>query len=262
MPSPFPGMDPFLEDPSGWLNIQTSFISYLGDELNDRLRGRYLARAGERVVREAPPDRARNIYPEVMVVERRPREGGVATAEPDAAVRVRAATAEFREAYLELRLPRGGRVVTVIEILSPSNKTPGSEGRELYQKRQREVRGSDVHLVEIDLLRAGAWTVAVPEPVARDVGEFEYLVSVNRSTDREVFDLYPIRLTQRLPRIGVPLAGKDPDAVADLQALLDRLYDRGRYAEDVDYSGEPAPPLPPTFASWTEGLLRGRGMRG
>lgn len=259
MPSPFPGMDPYLEDPGGWLDIHGRLITYLGDDLNQALAGRYVARAQERVVVEVPLDRARNIFPDVSLVARgtrRSRAGRVALAEHDEPVVVHSPTTEFHEAWIEIRDRTGRRVITVIEVLSPSNKARGSDGREQYLKKQREVIESQVHLVEIDLLRAGEWTLAVPEADARTVSPFDYLVSISRASDRARYELYPIPLEQCLPRIAIPLAGKDPDVVADLQSLLGRCYDRGQYRATIDYRRPPTPPLSPRQARWAAKVLR------
>ncbi|MBI4612707.1 MAG: DUF4058 family protein, partial [Planctomycetes bacterium] len=224
MPSPFPGMDPYLESDS-WRDVHSHFITYLSDDLNGVLGSNYVARTGERVVVESAAEQLRGILPDVHVVRRRPEGGGIAVAEHTEPVRVRIEEFEFREPWLEIRDRRGTTVVTVVELLSPSNKARGSNGRREYLRKQREVLESNVHLVEIDLLRAGKWALAIPEAAARDVCDFDYLVSVSRATDREEFELYPVRLEARLPRIKIPLAGKDPDVVADLQPLIDRCYD-------------------------------------
>ncbi len=258
MPSPFPGMDPWLEDPGGWLGVHNSIIAYLSDDLNAALAGRYVTRAQERVVGESPVNQARGIYPDLFLLERRPgpRTGGTALAEPDAPIVVQAATAEFREAWLEIRDRTTRKLITVIELLSPSNKTMRGGGRKLYLKKQREVLASDVNLVEVDLLRGGTWTLAVPEEDARSAAPFDYLVSISRPRDRSRFEVHPILLPQRLPRIAVPLAGRDPDAVADLPSLIRRCYDRGQYRATIDYSRPPVPPLSLQQVKWASTVLR------
>ncbi|MBI4614140.1 MAG: DUF4058 family protein [Planctomycetes bacterium] len=219
MASPFPGMDPYLEDPGGWLNFHNSFGPYLADDLNAILGDRYIAFLTERVIVETP-------------------------------------AAEFYETGIEIRHRRGNRVVTVIELMSPTNKARAGPGREQYLTKQSEVLSSDVNLVEIDLLRAGEWTVGCPEATARTAGDFDYLVSASRPESRLEFEIFPIPLDRKLPRITIPLADGDPDVVADLQSLLDRCYDRGRYAETIDYSVDPVPPLPPRWSGWARELLR------
>ncbi|MBI3268638.1 MAG: DUF4058 family protein [Planctomycetes bacterium] len=265
MPSPFPGMDPYLEDPGGWLDFHNRLITYLSDDLNGSIGEGYVARMTERVVVEAVREAPRGIYPDVALVTRRPGGGVAGAAAADPWVRVKAAAgAEFREAGVEILDRTGNRVVTVIEVLSPSNKAAGGAGRRKYRSKQREVLASPTHLVEIDLLRAGSWTVAVPQDVARLQDPFDYLVSISRANGREEdeFDLYPIRAEDRLPRIAIPLGPGDPDAVADLQGLVARCYDRGQYARLIDYRREPATPLPAPKVPWAEEVLRRAGLRG
>ncbi len=131
----------------------------------------------------------------------------------------------------------------MIEVVSPFNKHAGP-GRKSYRKKQREVLSSAAHLVEIDLLRGGRHVLALPEWVARGRASYDYLVSINRAIgDRDRFQFYPCRLRERLPRIGVPLAGDDADVPLDLQAGLARVYEDGAYSEQADYGKPCHPPL-------------------
>src|SRR5262249_49747299 len=161
--------------------------------------------------------------PDLWLRQNRPerKDAGVAVAEGDAPVVVRAPSLQVHEPYLEiLDRDSGQRVVTVIEIVSPGNKYAGP-GRSEYERQQGEVIGSKSHLVEIDLLRRGPHVLAVPEELAKAQGAYDYLISVNRARGaREEFELYPRNLRQRLPRIRVPLAEGDPDVLLDLQAVL------------------------------------------
>lgn len=270
MPGPFPGMDPYLEDPARWPDVHQSLITYIRDALQPHLRPRYLARIGERVYIVAPPQA---MYPDVVLI-RRPavREAGavyaVAEAEvametaepsPDEPVIVTLPPTEHREPFVEI-IHAGGEVVTVIEVLSPANKTPG-EGHRLYRRKQQEILETPVHLVEIDLLSTGEHTVAVPEETRAELRPHRYLVCVRRGPERHHFELYPIPLAKRLPRMRVPLKEPDPDVVLDLQGVFDRCYDNGGYAELVDYRKPPPVPLSPEEAAWVDGLLRGKSLR-
>ncbi|MBI4616554.1 MAG: DUF4058 family protein [Planctomycetes bacterium] len=264
MPSPFPGMDPWLEQPGYWIDVHNSFITYLRDDLNEALGGRYFAQAGERVVIEDRDELRRGVFPDLTLVRMRSgEEAGVAVAERATPVRVKAKelTSEFREAYLEILDRTGEKVVTVIELLSPSNKADGADGRAKYRQKQQEILRSNVNLVEIDLLRGGSWTVAIREGTARDGRRFHYLVSVSRPADRTEFDLYPILLSDRLPVIGIPLKAGDDDALADLQSLVGRCYDRGQYGARIEYRKGPWPPFSDLEAAWAAGLLQGAGVR-
>ncbi|MBI4617837.1 MAG: DUF4058 family protein [Planctomycetes bacterium] len=256
MPSPFPGMDPYLEDAGGWLDVHNRLIAYLCHELDRILGKNYFARNGERIVVERAGEFQRGIYSDLYVSGPGRGAGGAAVAEATEPVRIRIAEAEYREAYLEIRDRLGNRIVTVVELLSPANKAAGSDGREKYLAKQAEVLASQVNLVEIDLLRSGAWTVAVPESLARAAASpFDYVACVNRADDRRAFDLYPIRLEDRLPRIRIPLSGDDPDVVADLQSLLQQVYDNGRYDRTIDYGKPPVPPLDPDRERWARQVL-------
>jgi hypothetical protein len=165
---------------------------------------------------------------------------------------------ERREPYLEIRATGqdGERLVTAVEILGPSNKTPGERGREIYLREQREILESRTPLIEIDLLRGGRHTTAVPLDRLREAaGPCDYHVSIHRSDRFEDFLVYPFRLPDPLPEIAVPLLPGDPDVAVDLQKLFDRAYDvgpcgrRGRYRETT-----PVPPLPDEYRDWARGL--------
>lgn len=248
MPSPFPGMDPFLEEPALWPNVHQSLITYARDQLQDEAGERYFVAIGERVYLEEP---ARTAYRDVHVVEdgeardqaRGPR--GLAADRPTVLV---LEEVERREPYLELQdATSGGRVIAVIELLSPSNKDPGRD-RELYLRKQADVLASQAHLVEVDLLRGGEPTVAVPVRHARDTA---YRVVVSRAIDRRRRELYAFGLRDPLPRVAVPLLEGDPDLVLDLPALLALAYQRGAYARRVDYAAPPPPPpLAAEDAAW------------
>src|SRR5262249_14817916 len=132
--------------------------------------------------------------------------------------------------------------------------------RELYLTKQREILNSSVHLLEIDLLRHGAYTVAAPHTHLNWTATWDYIVSLQRG-GQPYCEAWPILLRQRLPRVLVPLAGKDPDVVLNLQAVLDHCYDAGRYLDDLDYRRPPPVPLTRSGAKWANALLRERGLR-
>ena len=138
----------------------------------------------------------------------------------------------------------------------------GGEGRESYLEKQRQVLASPIHLLEIDLLRQGEPTVVAspPDLVAR-WGMFDYLVCLSRANQRALCQVWGFSLRQRLPRVRVPLAADEEDVVLDLQAVLERVYDEGAYADDLDYTLEPAVPLRQPDAEWADALLRDQGLR-
>jgi hypothetical protein len=174
MPSPFPGMDPYLEDPEIFPDFHDSLITYLRENLQANLPASYFATIGRRIWIEVS---RRSIGPDLEVRHAiRPSTrtnkpaGAVAVANLPIAhpVVVKVAHDEFREPFIEIytRGDEGKRLVASIEVLSLSNKTPGAHGRDLYQRKQKEILASQVHLVEIDLLRGGEHTTAVPLELA------------------------------------------------------------------------------------------------
>jgi hypothetical protein len=268
MPGPFPGMDPYLEHPDRWPGLHSRLIAELSSLLDELLPPRYAVEVGERVY---VVQSGRSIYPDLMVVrETEPAPsapgGAVLVAERDAPRILRTEPEERREPFIEIRALGETEVpVTVIELLSPSNKSPGSEGRDLYQQKQVEVLASAASLLEIDLLRNGAHTVAAPyaalEREMQPEGGWDYLVCLHRAWMKWQYEYWPIRVRQRLPRTAVPLAQEHGDVVLDLQQALDRCYDRGRYAGRIDYRRDPPTPFRPEDAEWAEALLREKGLR-
>src|SRR5712691_11835927 len=259
MASPFPGMDPYLEQ--FWGDVHHRLITYACDQLQGILPGDLRARVEERVFVESPEGQDRSMYPDIRVVERGHRKGGspalaggVAVAEP---LRIHLPDEPVTQGYIEIiDLTTGRRVVTVIEVLSSSNKLPG-EGRNLYQRKQQECRAAGVNLVEIDLLRAGPWVLAVRESLVPASHRVPYRVCVYRPRDKDALgEVYRVPLRERLPVINVPLRETDADVRLDLQALIDLCYRNGGYDEDLDYQAEPSPPLTPGDARWADALLR------
>lgn len=234
MPSPIPGMDPFLEDPAVFPDLHDSLIFCLREALDAQLPAPYYAGIASRVWVQSSQ---RRIGPDVKVLH--PQQtvngglptgggggGGVAIAEAVIAepVVVHIPREEVRETFLEIYAEPGGtRLVTTVEVLSLSNKSPGAHGRDLYVQKQQELLNSQVHLVEIDLLRSGDHTTAVPlEEAAAKAGAFDYHVCIHRFDRLDDYFIYPIRLGSRLPRVAIPLLPGDAPVSINLQAMLDR----------------------------------------
>jgi len=276
MPNPFPSMNPYLEAKSLWRDVHHTFLTYAREILQPLLRPRYHVRIEERLYVE-PVERP--IFPDISVIERpktRPEQeqtGGVAVAvatevevtcdEPTAILET---TGPIPEGYLEIvDLTRGGKVVTVIELLSHANKTPGTDARWQYVQKQKQVLAAGVNLVEIDLLRDGTYTLAPPLDLVKVVigKEWHYLVSIHKATEPHRFYLYALTVQQRLPRIFIPLAPDDPKvAVLDLQAVIDRCYEAGAYDDVIDYRQEPPPPaFSQEVTEWIDKLLKEKGRR-
>ena len=264
MPSPFPGMDPFLESPRLWPDVHHSLISGIRQALNPQLRPRYVARIEERVYISDETDTGRKVIaPDLHIVapagaradHSRASAGAGDVAQAIGVVEL--IEEEIHEPRVEIVDVESRAVVTVIEVLSPSNKLRGSEGRREYLRKRRSVIASSTHLVEIDLLRGGS-----PVFVGQELPPHDYGVYVSRAREDSRSGLYwPILLRQRLPVAGIPLRAGDPDAQLDLQAVLNRQYDEAAYEVDVDYSVAPEIPLSAEAAEWAAGLLKSRGLK-
>lgn len=260
MPTPFPGMDPYLEHPVLWPGAHLALMIEFRKQLAPRLRPRYAISVEERVFIDLPENQR---VPDLWIREtqqpirsrKRKPVGGVAMsipAEGDIAqpVILETSTLESRERYLQiLDLYREQRVVTVIELLSPANKRPGP-GRRSYQQKQRATLRSQSHLVEIDLLRKGRHTLAIPKAALPPSIEYEYLAAVSRWPERKKFEVYPIRLRERLPRFAIPLSEPDQDVLLDLQAALEQVYEDSSYMLRVKYDEPCVPKLKADDQEW------------
>jgi hypothetical protein len=246
-------MDPYLEAPHLWRGLHQSLITYIRDALQPQICPPYRAEIDERLYVAA---HERDIYPDVTLLLRRPmrassgRDGGVAVAVADEPLTFVVSPTEHREPFIKIIHHDRLEVVTVIELLSPANKTPGP-GRGLYRQKQHEILRSKVHLVEIDLLRRGRHTVALPESIRTNLPPHRYLVCVSRAAKfRRQLEIYPFTLTDRLPRCRIPLKKADPDITLALQPLFDRCYENGAYASFVDYTRPSEAPLSAEEAAW------------
>lgn len=266
MPSPIPGMDPFLEDPAVFPDLHDNLIAELRNAINAQLPPPYYARSASRVWVEPSQ---RRVGPDVNVL--RPERPGtgvvptspVATAAARPPVIVRIPLEEYHETFLDIYAKPGDeRLVTTIEVLSLTNKISGGEGRPQYLQKQREVLRSKVNLVEIDLLRGGQHTTAVRlEDALAKAGPFDYHICVRSFEEPTDFVIYPISLGERLPVLGIPLLPGDGTVPVDLQILLDRCYDTGLYQRSIFYAERaPVPPLRPEQMAWVEQVLRDKGI--
>jgi hypothetical protein len=225
MPSPFPGMDPFLESPEVYPDFHQALALAIRTALAPRLRPRYVARVYARLVTDfVEPHEVRVLVPDVTVI---------------------------RQQRIEIRAAGSRELVTVIEIVSLANKRPGSQDGLAYARKREEYLASSVHFIEIDLLRAhGRWS-----PPRTPVSHYRLLLS--RATRRDRASVWPVTLRQRLPTVPVPLRAPDPDVPLDLQAAFDDAYEGAAYDVDLDYTGSvPPPPLPSTEAKWVKARVR------
>lgn len=271
MANPFPGMNPYLEDPSTWGDAHHRLLTYIADALQPNLVPKYVARLNERVYTNPWQSR----IPDVLILERRARESAVAYAvrAPDATaafsdelpptepILIDLAPTEEREAFIEIRRADDGQIVTVIEVLSPANKIPGI-GRKAYLKKQRELIESETNLVEIDLIAWGKPTLAVARRRRETLPHYRYLISVHRCTRRYVFEMYPLRLPDRLPQMRIPLLPPDADVLLHVQRALNLVYDNGGYDALLNYAEPPRTLLDSAEAEWMDELLRAKNLRG
>jgi hypothetical protein len=273
-------MDPYLEAPDIWPDFHDRLAATLSAMLNVQLPPRYYARLEKRTELGIvmPTGTARRIIPDVTVIRRQIREAAVAysvapTMVLDVPREQATPTVDFRipsdpilHRFVEIRdSQRNHKLVTLIEIVSPSNKQPGPD-RRVYESKQMEVLSSDANLIEIDLLRAGQRLLPYPELEAAVYDlTADYLVLLNRSALREGywmdFSVYPVDLRELLPCILVPLAEDDPDVLLDLQVAFNRTYTGGPYRRMIDYVADPKPPLEAQDAAWANQLLRAAGLR-
>lgn len=256
MPSPFPGMDPYLEDPAGWSGIHLGLIVAVQAELNRVLPQGYVARIDEYVwVRDTEdPEESFRVRPDVFLPEsRRSNRGSTAVAPRATAPTVRGSLPTHKKQknrIVEIVTARGRSILTVIEILSPSNKDPG-EHRDLYIQKRRGYLAS-VNLVEIDLLRSGnRLPMGRPTPPTTD-----YYIFSCRRDEYPATEVWAVNVADELPIIPVPVTTEVPPVDLDLRAALDRVYDEGRYGEEIDYTVPPIPPLRSTDAAWAAELLK------
>jgi hypothetical protein len=244
MPSPFPGMNPYLEQAGVWQDFHQSFLPLMREALAAQVRPAYFVKVEEHLfVHESPIDGRRLLgRSDVSITQGSPATPSTSPAVLEAPLTVVLTGADVeRHAFLEIRDRDRQELVTVIELLSPSNKEPGPD-RDLYLAKRRRLLYSSVHLVEIDLLRTAGHLPPIEV-------ESEYCVFVSRAEDRPRAKVWPIPLRNRLPQIPIPLRAPHPDARLDLQPLLDRLYDAAGY-EDYLYAHPPEPPLSTDDAEW------------
>ncbi|HKI31028.1 MAG TPA: DUF4058 family protein [Gemmataceae bacterium] len=259
MPSPFPGMDPYLEDPAFWSDFHATFINYWREALADLLPAHYEARIDEKVrLIEVAPSRRKLIEPDVAVTQRRPSRtpspapAGAATLEPVTIPLV--IEEETHERYIEILHRPERSLVAVLELLSPANKE--EPGRSDYLAKRNALVRHPIHLVEVDFLIAGRRL-----PLENPLPPGDYYALVSRGDRRPDCDVYAWTLRQRLPSIPIPLLSPDPDVWLDLAAVFATTYERGRYARSLDYTSPPLVVLDDETRRWVMEQARGSNGR-
>ncbi len=261
MPSPFPGMNPWLEGEEVFPNLHERLIISMQDALNAALPPGYVATSKNRVW--VDPELRREPDVALFGRDRSPNgNGGMSVALAGLTAIAQELTSDtLEEPYLEIRSAKGKRLVTAFEVVSVTNKRAGEKGRKTYQDKQHEYWLSDVNLVEIDLLRRGPHVTATPLALLHQkLGEFDYHVSVVLPGGRPSHYAAGIKLADRLPAIGIPLDPGAPPITIDLQPMIDLAYDRGRYPELLNYREPCDPPLTPDQQAWAEDVLRAKGL--
>ncbi len=227
MPSPLPGMDPYLEDDALWPVFHHQLVMCMYQLLLPVLVDRYRARVNQRhyVTEQA-------LFTSIV------RE-------------------EHHEDFIEVRQRSDGRLITLVDVVSPANKvTPA--GRCAYLDKRREGKNANANLVELDLVLQGQPTLEY----SRDgLPDWDYAVTVTRSTQPERYEIYTATLQKRLPRFRLPLASDDRDQVVDLHTAFTRCYDQGGFAAKIDYGRDPALPLNSEDRQWLQEVLKQQKLR-
>jgi len=247
-------MDPYLE--AIWLDVHIQLISTFRTSLAPMLAPKYITDLGSRIVVERIPDDewdGRVVLPDVAVLHRT-HESAVAPTSPPGItpppLRLKTPIQlPTRIVTLYIREANTMKLVTVIELLSPVNKR--GEGRREYLQKRNEVLDSEVHLVEIDLVREGRRM-----PFLGEIPDTPYLAMVSRAYARPECEVWPIRLQDPLPVLPVPLLPPDPDVPLDLGEALRITYETARYDLRIDYrQPPPPPPLSEEDAAWVAAVL-------
>lgn len=255
MPSPFPGMDPYLEAVDLWPDVHSTLIPLIRESLTPHLPEGYVAKIDQYVwLQDVDEERTRSGKPDVLLSNGRRSGGGASTvsvaASPGIAVTMPAKRKRRGSRFVSIEDSRRNKVVTVIELLSPSNKE--GDDREVYLDRRMQYLSVGSNLVEIDLLRGGERIpMGKPYQPAAD-----YLIFVCRGEDYPAARIWPFTVRDQIPIVPVPLKKVHDSIPLDLRSCLDHAYDGANYASQVDYSEPPTPSLRPSDAEWACALLK------
>jgi hypothetical protein len=249
-------MDPYLEGPL-WSTVHSNLIEEIARQLAPRLRPKYLALTNQRIVVAAPdpleaPPQSR--FPDVGVYSSSTPAGqGGAALLTAPLIMSYVLPEEQPQTFLEIRDAAQHRLVTSLEVLSPTNKR--GDGLADFRKKRYELLASDAHYVEIDLLRVGERF-----PVVGILPSVPYFVFLSRVPERPRVEVWPIRLDQPLPEILIPLLPGDSDVQLDLQSALNTVYELFGYDVAANHQGDPPAPLAPEWSEWATARLRVAGI--
>ena len=260
MPSPFPGMDPYLEAPDGWHPFHTALVMALANSLNSSLPDTFYAQVEQRTLVATWHDQLFVGQPDTLVIG----TGSLASATlaptrtaPEVGFDVLLARDEpIHERYLEIR-QQGNlkQVVAVVEVLSYSNKLPGRD-RDRYVQKRGQILASRTSFVELDLLRAGGRM-----PGWEEAPDYHYGAITAPGYRRPHGKLFGFTLREEACEFLLPLDGVAEEPVVSLQTLLADAYDQGRYKMQINYAIPPEPPLSAKDEAWVDALLREQGLR-
>jgi hypothetical protein len=251
MPSPFPGMNPYLENPEFWSEFHSRTIVAIADALDECLSRDYRVAVEKRVYLTENQDNILVGIPDVSVIAPLANITSTATLTPiTQPVNVEIPIAEeVQERYLEIRESITGTVVTTIELLSPKNKRTG-EGRTAYLQKRQKILTSSTHLIEIDLLRSGEIF-----PMIGGVKSY-YRILVSRSFQRPKAQLYAFNLREIIPPFPIPLRVGEEEPLLEMQPLLHQVYDRARFELAIDYNQLCSPKLSPEDTTWLQSFIK------
>ncbi|MBX9254243.1 DUF4058 family protein [Desmonostoc muscorum CCALA 125] len=261
MPSPFPGMNPYLENPELWAEVQSWLVIAIADAIAPQLRPKYRVAVEKRVYQMIDENSILIGITDVTIgrslTNTDKEKFNIAVASPPAKPIIvnLPIPEEVREGYLEVREVGTEEVVVTIEVLSPKNKRSG-EGRKAYESKRQQILSTFTHLIEIDLLRGGE-----PMPILGNQIKSDYRILVSRSESRPKAELYPFGLQEQIPTFLLPLGRGDTEPLVDLQALIHGVYERAGFDLAIDYTREPVPPLSEADAIWANELLQQQGLR-
>lgn len=264
MPSPFPGMDPYLEHPDFWQETHNRLIVAIADTIMPQIRPKYEIAIKQRIYKNDTNDYNGNSIlvgiPDVAIKHQSNTPDvpthSVATLAVTVPTIVKVPTTEkIKQTYLEVREMTTKQVVTAIEILSPVNKRSG-EGRITYLKKRQSILGSLTNLVEIDVLRK--WESM---PILNNSIQSDYRILVSPSNRRPFADLYAFNLRDSLPIFPLPLREEDVEPIVNLPELFAGIYDRAGYDYRIDYNREPVPSLSEEDRVWATQVLPEKELR-
>jgi hypothetical protein len=245
-------MNPYLEQPDAWQDFHQSFMKEIRDRLVAMVSGAYIVKLESHIyVHELSSEERRLVGKADIGLSGsgRPKGGGMGTDMLEAPLLVQLPVVDVeRSSYVEIRDKSNRTLVTVIELISPTNKYSGPD-REAFLAKRKNLMNGQVNYVEIDLLRGGP-RLPIPELPACD-----YYVLVRRTIDWPVAGLWPFNLRDPLPRIPIPLQAPDGDLHLDLQQPFQAVFDAAGYEYHI-YNEEPQPLLSAEDKEWARQLLK------